>query len=253
MARERNRSSNPGSNRDGNRGPGRAPRSTSGIESGEVPTEPAAPVAQASVLGAWAANSPDQPVVQGPWEPIRPDLQDEDPDEELEQGPELDPDLAFGEPAQPRADPLPAGARVSDGASDSEGRTKGAGSTGSSLDGGKPPNPLQARGRAAVFTKLAAAGFAALSAILNDRLAVDEQDETWLADDDDLDAVGKPAGRLIARKLPLPEGTDTNDLADAIEIAIGVAGYVAANTREWVKSVRLRRRAAAGAAVYEGD
>jgi len=249
MSRERNRSSNSG--------PGRASRSTSGIESGEVPTEPGAAVAQASVLGAWAANSPQVPVAQGPWEPIPQGRLDEDLDEaELEagEGPALDPDLAFGEPAEPRADPLPAGARVSGDGSDSAGRTKGAGSTGSFLDGGgKAPNPLAARGRAAAFAQLAAAGVAALSSLLNNRLALDDEDETWLADDEDMDAIGKPAGRLISRKLPLPEGTDTNDLADAIEIAIGAAGYVAKNTREWVKSLRERRRARNGAAVYEGD
>lgn len=253
MSMTRNRSSNPGSNRDGNRGPGRAGRPIPDTRSGEVLTvaDPQSPqaLAQASVLGTWAANSPGQ-VERAPWEPIRQGPLDEDPDEE--EGPQLDPDLAFGAPQEPRADPLPAGARVSGDGSVSAGRTRAAGSTESFLgDGGKAPNPLQARGRAAAFAKLAAAGVAAVSAVLNNRLAVDDEDETWLADREDMDAIGKPAGRLISRKLPLPEGTDTNDLADAIEIAIGAAGYLAKNTQEWVRSLRERRRARGGAAVYE--
>ena len=259
MSMTRNRSSNPGSNRDSNRGPGRTPRMTTATESAAGltgdPLVQQAPVAQASVLGTWAANSPDLQVEQGPWEPVaphRPGLQDADPDGTGEELAEMDPDLAFGQEIPRRADPLPPGSRVHDGAgSDFEEPTRRGGSTASSRDGERAPNPLAARGRAAAFAKIAAAGFAALSGVLNDRLAVDEQDETWLADDEDLDAVGNPAGRLISRKLPIPEGTDTSDLADAIEIAIAAAGYVAKNTREWVRGLRERRRAHEGVAVYQ--
>lgn len=245
----------PGGNQNSNRGPGRAARSTSATGFDEAPTEQGPALAQASVLGVWGANSPGQ-VQQGPWEmPARPGPLDEDRDEEQlqeEPGPQLDPDLAFGQPQAPRVDPLPQGATVSDaGASGSAGRTSRGASTASFPAGAKAPNPLAARGRAAAFAKLAAAGIAALSAVLNDRLAVDEEDETWLADEEDMDAIGQPAGRLIARKLPLPEGTDTSDLADAIEIAIGAAGYVAKNTREWIRGLREKRRGRAGVAVYE--
>lgn len=239
-----NRSGNP----NGNRGPGRAPVATGGTESGEDPTA----LAQASVLATWAANSPQLEVEQGPWETVGQAQLDADPDELQEpQEVQFDPDLAFGLPQEPRVDPLPAGARVSDaGDSGYADPTTPAGSTGSSRAAGVP-NPLQAKGRATLFTALAAAGFAAISGLLNDRLALDDEDETWLADEQDVDAVSTPAGRLIARKLPLPEGTDTSDLVDAIDIGIATAGYVLKNAMARARAVRERRRARNGAPVYQ--
>lgn len=242
---ERNRSSNPGENR----APGRVPVSG---PSGEAPTQTPEPAQRpVTVLGAWAANSPDQ---QDPREtalPVLPAADPDEPDEPEPQGPLLDPDSPFGHPAPRRIDPPMPGARVDADASASAARTKAAASTASFPDAGKAPNPLATRGRAAVFAKLAAAAVMAVSGLLNERLAVDDEDETWLADDEDMKAMGEPAGRLIARKLPLPEGTDTTDLADAIEIAIGAAGYAAKNTVAWVRSIRERRRATAGAALYQ--
>lgn len=236
-----NRSSNP----NGNRGPGRAPVATGGTESGEDPTA----LAQASVLATWEANQ-DLQVDQGPWETLSQVQPDADPDGLQEpQEVQFDPDLAFGLPQDPRQDPLPAGARVSDGDA-SAAPTTSAGSTGSSRAAGVP-NPLQAKGRARVFAALAAAGFAAVSGLLNDRLALDDEDETWLADEQDVEAVSTPAGRLIARRLPLPEGTDTSDLADAIEIGIAAAGYVVKNAMARARGLRERRRARNGAPVYQ--
>lgn len=238
-----NRSSNP----NGNRGPGRAPATAAGTASGEDPTA----LAQASVLATWEANFP-MLVDQGPWETPNQVQLDGDPDELQEpQEVQFDPDLAFGPPQEPRVDPLPAGARVSDAdASDFAAPTTPAGSTGSSRAAGVP-NPLQAKGRTTVFTALAAAAFAAMSGLLNDRLALDDDDETWLADDQDVDAVSTPAGRLIARKLPLPEGTDTSDLVDAIDIGIATAGYVLKNAMARARGLRERRRARNGAPVYQ--
>lgn len=249
-----NRASNPNSNPDSNRGPGRV-GVISGTEFGEGPTETV--LAQASVLGTWAANQ-DLQVDQGPWGTVSRVQLDGDPDEpELGErvGLEFDPDLAFGLPQEPRADPLPAGATVDVDESGSVGSMSRGGFTGSSPGGEGVPNPLQARGRAKAFAKLAAAAVMAVSGLLNERLALDEEDETWLADEHDTKAIGDPAGRLVARKMPLPEGTDTTDLADVIEIAIGAGGYLLKNLMARASELRERRRMLreGAAAAYPGS
>jgi hypothetical protein len=210
-------------------------RVTIGTASGEVPTElPPEVKAQleGQILSSMAANiQGDQPEPR-PWATA----------EELEQVAGLpdgfDPDLAFG---LPQEDPLQPGASLDGDGWDSGEATKQAGSTASSPAVG---NPLVERRKAAAFGQLAAAAFAALSGLLNARLRLDEDDETWLAEKEDLDGVGKPAGRIIARHAPLPGGSEANDLGDAIEIVIAGAGYLIKNATARAKELRERRRAA---------
>jgi len=154
--------------------------------------------------------------------------------EPQEAAPAFDPDQMFGSPD-------PEGA----GESGYAAPTKGAGSTGSSPLAGV--NPLQERLRAKAFGQLAEAAFAAVSALLNVRLRLDEEDETWLADGDDLKGVGAPAGRIIARHAPLPDGTNAGDLSDGIGIAIAATAYLIKNTRARAGALRMRRRAQAPA------
>ncbi|MGH3414904.1 MAG: hypothetical protein ACRDVE_18105 [Actinocrinis sp.] len=221
---------------------GRSSLTMSGTESGAVPTEQP----QASVLASWAANSPEQQPEATPWEAQAPARLDADPDGATE----FDPDLAFG---QRPADPLTAGARIDGGADyPFEAPTSPGASMGSSrADAGAPPNPLAAKGRAKALGKLGSAAFAAVSGVLNERLALDDQDETWLADDEELKAVEQPAGRLLSRKLPLGEGTDATDLADLIEIAVIAAGYAIYNTMAHLRARREARRRQQPAAVYQ--
>lgn len=246
--------SNRGSNRNSNQGPGRvAPAAPGMIDSGyaEVPIGAPTPV-----MRSWAANGEGRMQATGPWQsppqaqpgPVDEEqlLADEPPMRagpdpqtagEWEQGPAFDPEAMFG---SLREDPLdPEASDLVDAGSDFAGPTKKDGSTGSSpLD-----NPLVVKARAKAFAKLAAAAFAALSGLINERLALHDDDQTWLADDEDLQMVGDPAGRIIARHAPLPGGTDANDLSDAIEIAIGGAGYLIKNSVQRARLRRMLRRA----------
>lgn len=240
------RTRRPAGNRSGNRGPG---RTGTGTASGAGPTaaDPATGQLQASVLGTWAANQPQVQVDQGPWAAVpQMDLQEEGP--EPGEGGGFDPDLAFGLPLE---DPLPQEATIGDpdgAASDSEAPTKRGAFTAWSRGA---VDPLKAKGRSKVFGTLAAAAFAAASGVLNERLALDDADETWLADDEEVDAVADPAGRIIARHVPLPAGAEAQDLADAIDLVIVTGAYLAKNV---MARLRLRREQRRGpqVPVYEG-
>jgi hypothetical protein len=160
------------------------------------------------------------------------------------EGPVFDPENLFGLQLE---DPLPAGATLA-GGSDSAAPTSPAGSMGSSP--AAAANPLATKAKAKAFAKLAGAAFGALTALLNLRLRVDEDDETWIADEEDLALIGTPAGRLLARHAPLPGGEDASDLADGIDLGIGVAGYLIKNAMAHGAIRRERRRAAVP--TYEG-
>lgn len=150
------------------------------------------------------------------------------PQDEEPAGPSLDPDGMFG--------------RGDDWAS--EASTTAAGSTASSPAAGLTLDPATLKQRSKVFAPLAGAAFAMVTGLVNWRLRIDEEDTTWLADGDDVKAVGTPAGRLIARHSPLPDGEETSDVVDAIELALAGAGYVMKNLMKRVDEVQRRRRAA---------
>lgn len=191
-------------------------------------------------MRSWQING-DQAVPLGPWETPGPDPVDPTLDEMaaavdqlgetgLQDGPGLmDPEAMFGSP-----DPEGAGDSVS------AAPTSKGGSTGSSPLAGLDPKAQRLRAKA--FGQLAGAAFAMLSGLLNARLRLDEEDPTWLADAEDLAAVGDPAGRIIARHAPLPDGTDAGDLADGIGIAIAAAGYLIKNSRARAAAISARRR-----------
>jgi hypothetical protein len=62
--------------------------------------------------------------------------------------------------------------------------------------------------------------------MLNARLAAGTT--LWLFDGQDLEAIATPTGRILARHVPV--GPETGgDMADAAEIAVGVAGYALRN------------------------
>lgn len=142
--------------------------------------------------------------------------QDEEP------APSLDPDGMFG---------------PGDGWA-SEAPTTPAGSTASSLP---VIDAKTLRKRAATFAVLAASAFTMASGLVNWQLRLDDEDPTWLADKQDTEVIGPPAGRLIARHAPLPDGEETSDLVDAIELAIGTAGYVMKNLMRRAEAIQARR------------
>ncbi len=229
-----NRSSNP----NGNRGPGRtAPTQATGIEFAGDPTElPPGMLEHLQGLGP-ELNLPEGAVLTGARIHRLDEGQEPDPGE----GPVFDPENLFGLPLE---DPLPDGAMLDVGESGSAAPTSPAGSTGSSPAAAAAANPLATKAKAKALAKLAGAAFAALTALLNLRLRVDEDDDTWIADEEDLSAVGTPAGRLLARHAPLPGGEDASDLSDGIDLGIGLAGYLIKNSMAAASTRRERRRAA---------
>lgn len=230
-----NRSSNP----NGNRGPGRTPPTpASGIEFAGDPTDlPPGMLEQLQAMGP-QFSLPEGAVLTG----ARIHRLDDPQQQEAEpgEGPVFDPENLFGLQLE---DPLPDGATLA-GGSDSAAPTSPAGSTGPSLSSAAAANPLATKAKAKAFAKLAGAAFAALTALLNLRLRVDEDDATWIADEEDLNTIGTPAGRLLARHAPLPGGEDASDLADGIDLGIGVAGYLIKNSMAAAATRRERRRAA---------
>jgi len=249
-------------------GPGRvAPGAPGMIDSGyaEAPM-PGLQLGQPTqVMRSWAANSQGQMEAQGPWQQAPApggaaeelaraaalqqavDLAADDPQlqpflhgQQLPAGATLDPEAMFG---TLQADPLDPDVSELAGGWDSEDPTTPEGSTGSSP---LAPTVLKLRGKA--FAKIAAAVFEAVSGLLNERLALHEEDETWLADEQDKKMVGEPAGRLMARHAPLPGGTDASDLSDIIEIGIGTAGYLIKNSMQRARLRRALRRATVPAA-----
>lgn len=69
-----------------------------------------------------------------------------------------------------------------------------------------------------------------LTAIVHLRLAPKHVDnDLWLADQQDLDAIAPPLARIAARHSPLDAGP-AGDVGDAIEVVIGVGGYALKNS-----------------------
>ncbi len=47
----------------------------------------------------------------------------------------------------------------------------------------------------------------------------------WLADEQDVGAIGDPLARIAARHVPVGDAAAAGDVADGIELAVGVVGY----------------------------
>lgn len=66
------------------------------------------------------------------------------------------------------------------------------------------------------------------SGLLNTWLALDEDDETWLMDPEEVSSIALPVARIIARRVPaIPEGADSSssDLLDGVTAVVGIFGY----------------------------
>jgi hypothetical protein len=93
-----------------------------------------------------------------------------------------------------------------------------------------PVRPKLDAGAADSFGKVAGGAFVAVGGLLNARLAADDDDDTWIPTEQERDQVGKPIGRIIARRAPLPGGEqNATDIADGIAVAIGLVQYALRN------------------------
>lgn len=53
----------------------------------------------------------------------------------------------------------------------------------------------------------------------------------WIADEEDMAAIGAPLSRIAARRVPETSTAAVGDVADGIELAVGVVGYTLKNVQ----------------------
>lgn len=110
------------------------------------------------------------------------------------------------------------------------------------------------KSKRATFTKLIETALQAVGGLLNRGLAVDESDECFLPDEDDLATVPPPLGDLAARKVTLPIGKDDlSDAEDMVAAAIGLAAWLFKGLVDWAMARRAQRKAQAGAVMAPRD
>lgn len=98
------------------------------------------------------------------------------------------------------------------------------------------------KGRVALATDLIGTVFVSISGLLNDRLADDADDPTWLAEKQDVQAVVVPLARVSARRVPIPgDPSEASDVVDLISAGIGLVGYAMKNLQRRAMRRRLLR------------
>lgn len=102
-------------------------------------------------------------------------------------------------------------------------------------------NAVSARGIGDAFSAV----FQGLGASLNHLTALDDDDEVWLMSDEEAAGMGRPVGRILARRIPEDLGAgDASDLADGISAAIPAAAYLVKNLAAWLPRLRKGRKVA---------
>lgn len=94
-------------------------------------------------------------------------------------------------------------------------------------------------------SEIVSATLRAATGLVNSRLAVDDDDHTWLMDDEEVREIARPVARIIVRRVPIPEGSDTSasDVADGITAVVGLVSYLIRCMGERAELRRARRRA----------
>ena len=116
------------------------------------------------------------------------------------------------------------------------------------------PASIQAffKGRAKSYAKIAEVLFTAVGGALNAAAQRELADTAaWLPDEDDLETVPPPLGRIAARRLKV--GADPSQLSDIEDIgmaAVGLIAWAAKGVSAVFAERRARRKAEQGKAVY---
>lgn len=137
----------------------------------------------------------------------------------------------------------------------------GAGAAGSGSGSSEPsrwttPTAVKSL-RSSPFESVARGLMRAIGGLLNRRFQVDDTDTSFLPDSDDDVLIAKPAGRIAARHLPLPDKADLSELEDIGAAVVGLLTWASKGLiSAWdARATRRRGRAVArgtGAAVYAG-
>jgi len=149
-------------------------------------------------------------------------------------------------PGPGNPDPLPA--------TEDSGRATAAAGDGSGSSGHETAS-IQAffKGRAKSYAKIAGTLFKAVGGLLNSAAAEASGTDTdaWLPDEEDLDTVPPPLGRIAARRIKF--GADPAQLSDVEDIgmaAVGLLMWAAKGVAAVAEARRQRRRLEADKAVY---
>lgn len=92
-------------------------------------------------------------------------------------------------------------------------------------------------------TRVAGVLARAVGGLLNGRLARHADDETWRLDKQSEREIAEPIGRILARRVPLPDGSSTMhaDLADGLEAGAAVFGYIMKSLQAAADASRLQQ------------
>jgi hypothetical protein len=116
------------------------------------------------------------------------------------------------------------------------------------------PTSIQAffKQRAKSYQHIAETLFKAIGGLLNARTVDGEISEAFLPDDDDLETVGPPLGRLAARRIKI--GADPAQLTDVEDLgiaAVGLAAWLGKGITAALEARRARKRIEQDKAVYK--
>lgn len=130
------------------------------------------------------------------------------------------------------------------GATTTENRDPGeAPASGSESGPAAPPTQKQAARRSTrvsttdiqAFAGVVTVALVAVGTFLHNRMTPGDDNDVWLPDEQDAEAIASPLGSLAARRAPIEKG-EASDIADALTALVGAAGYALKNVermREW--------------------
>jgi hypothetical protein len=103
--------------------------------------------------------------------------------------------------------------------------------------------PASFKKKSSAYATVAEALLVALGGLANKTLTPEEDESTFIPDEDDRRDIAKPLGSLAARRIPLGDAEGSlSDLADLGQLAVGVAVYAAKSLTGWLGSRAERRR-----------
>jgi hypothetical protein len=153
------------------------------------------------------------------------------------QGVPLVPGPGFAAPPSPRPGKASPDALAGDGSASSGQSPR----TPIDPDRPSPPQLPIPPGRAKAYQQIAKTGLAAIAGLLNRAIQVDDDDEAFLPDDDDEATIPPPAGRLMARRVPLGKsGDDFSELEDIGMLLVGLVAWGLKGVSDHYQAVRAR-------------
>jgi hypothetical protein len=113
-----------------------------------------------------------------------------------------------------------------------------------------PRTPVFSKTKAGAYAAIARALLTAIGGYLNMLLAVSDDDDVFLPDEDDQADIPPPLGNLAARNIPLGDAAENwTNIQDIGAALVGLAAYAAKGLTKVFNARRDRRRAERGATI----